>query len=331
MRKKLTQQQRSALALVLTGLFLLTGKLFVWKSDKPVTAQPDTPPSAEVIAPAETTAPELAETLPFSVPDSGTDVTVLVPIEPHTEDAETETEPLLTEPETDAAATEAVPETTAASVTSAPETAVQTETTAAQTEAVPENDASSDYFNDALFIGDSRTVGMADYAPIDGATYFASVGLSTYNIDAKASEVPGTKGQMFSQVLAAGQYGKVYIMLGINELGNNFDSTMQHYRDLIARVQQAQPNAIVILQANLHVAYSRSSTDAVVNNTVINRFNDAVAAMADGRKIYYLDANPVFDDANGCLAAELTSDGTHPYAKHYLTWADWLRNHIIPV
>ena len=53
--------------------------------------------------------------------------------------------------------------------------------------------------------------------------------------------------------------------------------------------------------------------------------------MADGKKIYYLDANPLFDDSNGCLAADYTSDGTHPYAKHYLTWADWLRNHTIPV
>ena len=46
MKKKSTQQQRSALAIALTGVFLLTGKLFVWKSDEPVTAQQDPIPAA---------------------------------------------------------------------------------------------------------------------------------------------------------------------------------------------------------------------------------------------------------------------------------------------
>ena len=57
MKKKSTQQQRSALAIALTGVFLLTGKLFVWKSDEPVTAQQDPIPAAEITTPAETTAP----------------------------------------------------------------------------------------------------------------------------------------------------------------------------------------------------------------------------------------------------------------------------------
>ena len=329
MHIQLTQMQRSVLALVMVGLFLITGKLFVWKkpAELPTIPQQNEPPvTQESDLPAVTTEPP-AETAP---PESVTETspTVLVPIEPHVEESTPES--------SDAAGTvsslteTALTQTTASETQTVSSTVTDAETTAPAAES-SESAAASDYFNDALFIGDSRTVGMALYAPIDGATYFATVGLSTYKIDAVTSEVPGTKGQTFAQVLGAKTYGKIYIMLGINELGNDFNYTMEHYRALIQRVQQAHPNAIVVLQANLHVAYSRSSTDAVVNNTVINNFNNELAGMADSKKIFYLDANPLFDDETGSLAADYTSDGTHPYAKHYLTWADWLKTHTIPV
>lgn len=331
MKRKLTQQQRSVLAIVMTGLFLLTGKLFVWKSDKPVTAQPDASPVAEMPESAVTTEPPaVTDAWPvLTDPTDSTETTVIVPIEPHS--GETEPETLPPEPDTAAAVTTAEQE-----VQPVPETTVLTTeapaaTAAPETEAPAEVPASDDYFKDVLFIGDSRTVGLASYAPIDGATYFATVGLSTYKIDKAVSEVPGTKDQTFAQVLSAKQYGKVYIMLGINEIGNDFNYTIEHYRALVSQIQQKLPDAIIILEANLHVAYSRSATDSVVNNPRINTLNAELAGMADNQKIYYQDINPVFDDENGCLKADYTSDGTHPYAKHYLTWSDWLRSHTIPV
>ena len=39
-----------------------------------------------------------------------------------------------------------------------------------------------DYFADALFIGDSRTVGLRDYGHMDNASFFASVGLTVYDM-----------------------------------------------------------------------------------------------------------------------------------------------------
>ena len=335
---KLTQTQRSAAALLLTAAFLITGKLFVWRTDKPTTAQTDTPPTAEISVPAATTAPPVqSETLPLTDLTYATENTPIVPIEPHTDEAAETTAPESADAGvsslTDTVTTAASVQTPVSSSETAPVTAAATETTAApvpETTAAPAAASDTDYFSDALFIGDSRTVGMAMYAPLDGATYFATVGLSTYKIDTVTSEVPGTKGQTFSQVLSAKQYGKVYIMLGINELGNDFNATMTHYRDLIDRVKQAHPNAVIVLQANLHVAYSRSSTDAVVNNSVINNFNNALANMADNKKIFYIDVNPVFDDDTGSLKAEYTSDATHPYAKYYLTWKEWLMNNTIP-
>lgn len=309
------QQYRSILALVFVALFLITGKLFVWKND-PKASTPQNGNASAEMTPATTTTVTTTTTT-----ETTTTTTTTTAMTDHFETYPPEYFSSLEASLTDSVTELTESETTVTTVTEVTETEPVTDPAPAA--------APADYFNDALFIGDSRTVGMACYAPIDGATYFATVGLSTYKIDDAQSEVPGTEGMTFAQVLSMKQYGKIYIMLGINELGNDFNTTMENYRGIIARVQAAQPNAIVILEANLHVSAARHNSDAIVNNTVINNFNAALAAMADNNTIYYIDVNPVFDDAYGCLTAEYTSDGTHPYAKHYLTWADWLRENAI--
>lgn len=119
-------------------------------------------------------------------------------------------------------------------------------------------------------------------------------------------------------------FGKVYIMLGINELGNDLDDITAKFSSLIDTVRAAQPNAIVYVEANLHVGPSRSSTDATFNNPRINRLNEKLAALADGKDIFYIDINEVFDDENGNLRADASGDSTHVYAKYDLDWCDWL-------
>lgn len=315
---KLTQQARSVLAVIFVALFLITGKLFVWKKDAKTSQQQTGQPVAELTTETSTT----VTTTTTETTTTTTTTTVMTDhFETYPPDYFTDTIPAGTDTVTELTASDTAAVTDTTEITTATTSVTTTEPAPAS---VPD-----DYFSDALFIGDSRTVGMACYGPIDGATYFATVGLSTYKIDAAQSEVPGTEGMTFAQVLSMKQYGKVYIMLGINELGNDFNTTMENYRNIITRIQAAQPNAIVILEANLHVSASRHNTDAIVNNTVINNFNAGLAAMADNQTIYYIDVNPLFDDAYGCLTAEYTSDGTHPYAKHYITWADWLRQNAI--
>ena len=89
-------------------------------------------------------------------------------------------------------------------------------------------------------------------------------------------------------------------------------------------LRAAQPNAIVYVEANLHVGPSRSSTDATFNNPRIDKLNEKLAALADGKTIFYIDINELFDDENGNLRADASGDSTHVYAKYDLDWCDWL-------
>lgn len=178
------------------------------------------------------------------------------------------------------------------------------------------------YFDDALFIGDSRTVGIRDFGTIKNADYFCDVGLTA----AMAFDSP-VDGVYLDNIINSGQYGKIYIMLGINEVGNDFEYTITQYRALVDKVRAHQPDAIIYIMANLHVAAAAETYS--INNEAIDYLNGRMSELCDGRKVFYLDVNEVFDNDLGYLNDEYTSDGVHVYAEHYETWCSWLCDHAV--
>lgn len=192
-------------------------------------------------------------------------------------------------------------------------------TSPAETPPIQLTTAPEGYFEDALFIGDSRTVGLYEYGRIPGATYFATSGMSVYSIF--YDEVGGSS---FHDLMESRTFGKIYVMLGINELGYDFDRTVTEYEELIEWIRQRQPNAIIYIEANLHVSADRSETDRIYNNSNLDAFNERISELADGVHIFYLDVNPLFDDGGGNLADEYTVDDTHVLGKYYRTWSNWI-------
>lgn len=188
------------------------------------------------------------------------------------------------------------------------------------------------YFDDALFIGDSRTEGLALYGSLTNADFFSSVGLSIYKVTEKAAGNPNTgESVTLAQKLAQKKYGKVYIMLGLNELGTGTtEDWAQTYAEVIAQVRQAQPDAIIYLESILVVAASQDNPGGAINNAAVNTRNQALEALADPQNnIYYLNVNEAVMDANGCLDASLTSDGIHLLGNSLSLWEDYLKQHAI--
>ncbi len=175
-----------------------------------------------------------------------------------------------------------------------------------------------------LLIGDSRTVGIREYAGLEGADFFASTGLGPHKIRDAMVAVPNIGKVTLADLLAARRYDRIYIMLGINEVGYPAGSTMKKYSALVEQIRTAQPEALIILQGNLHVTRAWSEHDKIINNPVLDAFNAETAALADGKRIFYLDPNPLFDDADGHLSTDKCSDGAHLRAKYYTEWGEWL-------
>ncbi|MCH5258873.1 MAG: hypothetical protein J1F18_03915 [Lachnospiraceae bacterium] len=188
------------------------------------------------------------------------------------------------------------------------------------------------YFNDAIFIGDSRTLGISDYAGLEEADFYCDSGMTILKLlDAGGVTYQKTgKKEDLNQVLQQKQYGKVYIMLGMNDLGyGNTDMYLERYRHIVDQIREWQPHAIIYVMANLHVSREKNNLDTEFNNININDKNAASALLANGTDIFYLDANPLFTDSEGFLNAELSFDGVHLYAQHYDAWREFLLEHAV--
>ena len=178
-----------------------------------------------------------------------------------------------------------------------------------------QSDAS--YFDDALFIGDSRTVGIKEYGYLKNADYFCSVGLSAYKI---ANEY--VDGGTISDKLSSKEYGKIYVMLGINEVANDTEYTITKFRSLLETIREYQPDAVIYLEGNLHVTIAAQTEN--ITNEGIDALNYKLSELADeNENVYFININEVFDDETGSLTPEFTSDGIHVLGKYYETWCDW--------
>ena len=194
------------------------------------------------------------------------------------------------------------------------------------------------YFDDALFIGDSRTVGLRDYTAgnLAAATFFCSSGMNasyarrseydyTTGVDSSGRKTTLGRGTLES-LLTELDFGKVYIMVGINELGDSTQNILRNIKLLRDTVARVEPNALIFMCANLHVTaeYSQNGSKAYINNAKINEVNAGIAELADNNTSFFIDINTLFDDEDHALDASLGSDGVHVYGKYYRKWSEWL-------
>ncbi|HPX70565.1 MAG TPA: GDSL-type esterase/lipase family protein [Bacillota bacterium] len=182
----------------------------------------------------------------------------------------------------------------------------------------------TDYFSDALMVGDSRMVGIREYSGLKEPTYFAYTGLTIFGLDNKELDVKNIGKTTFTKLISNHHFAKIYIMLGINEAGSKLSDFAKKYDSVVADIQEKQPEAIIFLCANLYVTKSKSERDKTYANSHIDEINAAIEIIAGNYGCYYLDVNPLFSDGAGNLSTEYAADYAHMYGKHYRTWVDWL-------
>ena len=190
------------------------------------------------------------------------------------------------------------------------------------------------YFNDALIIGDSRTVGLYYWGGLkENTNFFCKESMSIYNVTKKNLEYHAMNGEEgetdLVTLLSTHSYGKVYICLGINEMGSYVWDYYNAYRDVLTQIRTLQPNALIFIEGNMHIGGTMSSTDPIFNNTNLVQRNVAISSLANGRDIFYIDMNPVLVDGDGNLIAEYSNDQIHVKAEYYHLWSDFLRQNTI--
>ena len=195
---------------------------------------------------------------------------------------------------------------------------------------VPEGGPVEDtYFEDTAFLGDSRTEGFHLYSGLKTGAYYCSVGATVESVFSKAVETPAGKMPLLD-AMAKEDFGKIYVMLGVNELGWSKTETFRdQYAKVIDRLHSDHPDAEIILQTILPVSAEQEKKKTYVNNGRIAAYNEVIFRLAEEKDCAFVDAAEAVTDENGCLRAEWNSDGVHLNVKGCRAWLEYLRTHPV--
>jgi lysophospholipase L1-like esterase len=202
---------------------------------------------------------------------------------------------------------------------------------------VPENElVSEDWWNDAVFIGNSRTDGFKKYSGIKGADVYAATSINVDNVRTKKVIPGGTAEDGSAQYITIvdavkrGSYGKIYIMLGINDIGLAPDKYKEKIDALLSDILKHQPGAAVYLESIIPVATKAVDTAGPkFNNENIRAFNEKLKELAEEREYFYVDTYVGLGDSEGNMPPEKTFDNVHLNPDACKEWLRYLTAHTI--
>ncbi len=184
------------------------------------------------------------------------------------------------------------------------------------------------YFDDAAFIGNSRTQGLMLYTGLQNATFYTAQGLMVDTFFTKKVVGTGEGKLTIPDAMKQQNFKKVYIMLGINELGWSYEDVfIRKYGELIDEVKRLQPEATVFVQSIMPVSKSKSDRDKVYNNPRIDRYNELIQEMAKEKGAVYLNVAEAVGLDGGALPEEASTDGVHLNKEYCVKWLDYLKCH----
>lgn len=180
--------------------------------------------------------------------------------------------------------------------------------------------ADGDYFADAAFLVNSVSMGldMYDYdGLLTGADFFGTEKLTAFEaVD-------------YIRDMEDGDYGKVYIALGVNELWRDMDALRACYVEMLEELMSYSSDSILVLVSVPPVSAYRSSTNANYTRELVVEYNEMLLALAEEWGVWYLDAYSVLADEEGHLPSEVTEDGIHFTPAYYQRWFSLLAENFV--
>ena len=189
------------------------------------------------------------------------------------------------------------------------------------------------WFDDALFIGDSRIGGFQMLAGVYNAQYITFPGMAvdkffTWEFYPKADELL-TAAEALDAIPKS--YTKVYINLGLNELGwyPYFDPFYNKLCDVIDAVRARNADADIYLISVLPVSRERSEKVSWETLENIDAVNSKIRQAATEKQAFYLEIDTVFRDTEGYLPADYSNDGVHLNSGPLGLFRDYLLTHTV--
>ena len=188
------------------------------------------------------------------------------------------------------------------------------------------------YFDNAVFIGDSRTEGLILYGGIPNLNGFCYKGLSIDKLDSLYQIYVPEHGSGYScfEAIEMTKYDNYYCMFGVNELGWVYlDVFIEYFNELIEQIRATNPDATIYVQSVLPVSEYESATSSVYTQERVKQLNDMLIEMCQNRKdVIYLDTAASVTGEDGFLPEEAAADGIHCNADYCKRMLQYIRYHV---
>ena len=180
---------------------------------------------------------------------------------------------------------------------------------------------------DIYFVGDSitRRWGATDYPELLANWKTNFFGWNAGNFGWGADSTQNILWRLENGELDGVNPKIIVVLAGINNVGSQpggdekVADITRGVKAIVNVCQQKAPGATIVLTG----IFPRNDNMAVIPE--INKINDNLAKMADGKKIRYLNVNDKLADKDGKLFDGMSKDRLHPTLKAYQIWADGLK------
>lgn len=204
-------------------------------------------------------------------------------------------------------------------------------------------DASVDtFFEDAIFVGDSVTVGLSNYYShlkgrvfTDTTQFLAQVGCSakmcvSSNPTVKYQKYMPDYGGRLCKVedgIALSGAKKVFIDYGLNDLtGCTPDEFLKNFSTLISRIQEKNPDVQIYVISTTYVVDDAQT--GLLTNKNIRKSNENIKEYCRENGFGFINIADYIADGNGGLNTKYSSDQyVHQNMKSYEVWVKVLRHY----
>ena len=195
------------------------------------------------------------------------------------------------------------------------------------------DDMGKEYLDKIIFLGDSRTYGLAVYkvipwenvwAPSNGTLYLGAVS------NVKVVCYPSGDEYLIKDAVRIRQPEILLVSLGINGVASMNQSQFELcFKKLITDVREVSPGTHIILNAIYPVAKSYKNLGSINNEKIITA-NGWILELAKTYGCKYLDSYRVLLDPTDNMDETLQNgDGLHPNREGYEKIVEYVRTHAL--
>lgn len=200
------------------------------------------------------------------------------------------------------------------------------------------------YYDDAVFVGDSISLGWRNYVTkqrntnpnfMGKAQFLVSGSLGAANAMWEVSDesvhpmYQGEQMQLWNSIPLTGAK-KVYIMFGLNDIGRYSDvtegvkTTVDLYDQLIQKIKSTTPGVEVCIISATYVIQGGDLGKLTSSN--LYALNLGLIDYCNAKGIEFINITDKLTDSAGCLASQYCSDGfVHQTEAAYMVWTEVLK------